>query len=103
MPSQIVHRNRGTSAPPMMRWVKVALALVVIFTIAYILITPDPTDDVDGILRPNHPSLAQRMLAVSFWESQPPVTVLFHWLPLPDRTRHLAAFELLDVISVCRC
>jgi hypothetical protein len=120
MANRLTQRNRGKSALPpfalldrnksrsykrliMMRWARVALALIVAFTIAYILITPDPTDDVDGVLRPSHPAFAQRMLAVSLWEFQTPVTILFHSFPLPDRTRHLAAFELLDVISVCRC
>jgi hypothetical protein len=120
MANQITQRNRRKSALPpfvlldsnktrryklglMMQWAKVALALLVAFTIAYILITPDPTDDVDGVLRPSHPTFAQRMLAVSLWEFQAPVAVLFRSFPLPDRSRRLATFELLDVISVCRC
>ncbi len=87
----------------MMQWAKVALALVVIFTIAYILITADPTDDVDGVLGPNHPASAHRMLAVSLWEFQTPVSVLLHLFTFTDRSQHLATLELLDVISVCRC
>ena len=87
----------------MMRGARVALALIVAFTIAYILITPDPTDDVDCILQQNHPVSTHRMLAVSLWEFQTRMTVLFHSFTLPRCTRHLAKFELLDVISVCRC
>ncbi len=87
----------------MMRCARVALALVVIFSIAYILITPDLTDDVDGVLRLNHPGVAQRLFPVSLWEFQVPVIVLFHLFTLPTCARHLAALELLDLISVCRC
>jgi hypothetical protein len=96
-------KSLGYNRALMMQWARVALALVVIFSIAYVLITPDPTDDVYGVLRPNHPDIAHKVLAVSLWESQIPVTVLFHLFLLPGRTRHLASFELLDVISVCRC
>jgi hypothetical protein len=114
MASQITQRNRGKSAPSplalfqknkilIQHWVRIALALMVAFTIAYILITPDPTDDVYGILQQNHPALAHRMLAVSLWEFKVPMTVLLHLFTFTDRGQHLATFELLDVISVCRC
>jgi hypothetical protein len=85
-----------------MQGARVALALVVIFSIAYVLVTPDPTDDVVGILQQSHPD-AHRRLAVSLWEFQAPVTVLLHLFTFLDRPQHLATFELLDVISVCRC
>jgi len=87
----------------MMRWARVALALVVIFTIAYVLITPDPTDDVDGVLQPNHPALAHKIPAVSLWESWTPVIALFHSVLPPGSARELLTLELLDFISVCRC
>jgi hypothetical protein len=87
----------------MMRWARVALALVVIFTIAYVLITPDPTDDVDGVLQPSHPALAHKIPAVSLWESQLPAFVQFHFFLPPKSTRQLLTLELLDLISVCRC
>jgi hypothetical protein len=86
----------------MMRWARVALALIVVFTISYILITPDPGDDVDGILQQNHLVSMHRMLAVSLWEFHTRMTVLFHSFTLPRFTRRLAKFELLDFISVCR-
>jgi len=86
-----------------LRWARVALALVVIFTVAYILITPDPTDDVDGVLQPNHPALAHKIPAISLWESWTPVIVLFHSVPPLGSARQLLSSELLDLISVCRC
>ena len=88
----------------MMKWARVALALVVVFTIAYVLITPDPTDDVYGVLPPNHPALAQKVPAVSLWEFQVPTAVMIVVFTLRGSfTRHFAEFELLDIISVCRC
>jgi len=88
----------------MMKWARVALALVVVFTIAYVLITPDPTDDVYGVLPPNHPALAQKVPAVSLWEFQVPIAVIILVFTLPGTfTRPFADFELLDIISVCRC
>ncbi len=120
MATQITQRNRGKSAPPpfvllhrnksrtcrrglILHWARVALALVVAFTIAYVLITPDTSDDVAGILQRNHPASAHRMLAVSLWEFQTPVSGLLHLFTFTDRSQHLATSELLDVISVCRC
>jgi hypothetical protein len=120
MATQTTQRNRGKSVPPSfvllhrnksrtcqrglpLRWAQVGLALLVAFTIAYILITPNTRDDVDGILQQNHPTSADRMLAVSLWEFQTPVSVLLHLFTFTDRGQHLATFELLDVISVCRC
>jgi len=97
------NRSHRYKLGPMMRWARVALALVVIFTIAYVLITPDPTDDVDGVLQPSHPALAHKIPAVSLWESQLPVFVLFHFFLPTGSTRQLLTLELLDLISVCRC
>ncbi|HTB94140.1 MAG TPA: hypothetical protein VK728_15005 [Candidatus Sulfotelmatobacter sp.] len=88
---------------PMMRWARVALALVVICAIAYVLITPDPNDDVDGVLQPNHPALGHKIPVVSLWESWTPVNVLFHAVIPPGFVRQLLTLELLDFISVCRC
>ncbi len=88
----------------MMKWARVALALVVVFTIAYVLITPDPTDDVDGVLPPNHPALAQKVLAVSLWEFQVSIAVIVLVFTIPGSfARHFSALDPLDIISVCRC
>lgn len=96
-------RSRSYKSCPMMRYARVALALIVVFSISYVLITPDPTDDVYGVLRPNHPAMAPRLLGVSPWESQLPVVDLFHSFTLPTCTPHLATLELLDLLSIWRC
>src|SRR3981189_2052061 len=102
MPTQTTQRNRAKRGRPL-GGARVGLALLVGYTNAYILITPNTRDDVDGILQQNHPTSADRMLAVSLWEFQTPVSVLLHLFTFTDRGQHLATFELLDVISVCRC
>jgi hypothetical protein len=98
------HKTRSYKLGIVMQGARVALALVVIFSIAYVLITPDPTDDVYGVLQPNHPTAEQKVLAVSLWEFPISLTVLLQLLSLPaEFTHHFFAFELLDVISVWRC
>jgi hypothetical protein len=96
-------RSRSYKSCSMMRFVTVALAVVAIFSIAYVLITPDPTDDVTGALRSNHPAMEQKLSAVSVLQSWILVIVLLHFFTSPTSTRHLAALELLDLISVSRC
>ena len=96
-------RSRSFKRWSMMRFATVALAVVAIFSIAYVLISPDPTDDVAGVLRSNHPAMEQRLFAVSLLQSWILVIVLLHFLTSPTSARHLAALELLDLISVSRC
>jgi hypothetical protein len=87
----------------MLRGARVALAVVVILSIAYVMITPDLTDDVDGVLRPNHTAKAQRIVSLPLVESPIPVVVPF-LLPIrPNATQRLAVSELLDLVCVCRC
>jgi len=65
----------------MFRAARVALALLAIFSIAYVLVTPDPTDDATGLVRPSHLSKAQK-LAVSFIQLTTQQSVVF-LLPTP--------------------
>jgi hypothetical protein len=87
----------------MMRGVRVALVLVAIFSLAYVLISPDPTDEVNGVLRPNHSAKAQRIVSLSL--PQPPILAVVPFLLLirPSATQHFAMAELLDLVCVCRC
>jgi hypothetical protein len=79
------------------------LAVVAIFSIAFVLITPDPTDDVDGVLRPNHTAKAQRIVSLALPQSSIFVVVPF-LLSMPrSATQRLTTSELLDLVCVCRC
>lgn len=87
----------------MMRGARVALVVVVIFSIAYVLVTLDPTHDVVGVLRSNRPAMAQSLLAGFLWQSEIPVIVLFHLFTTLYLYSKFGRVELLDLISVCRC
>jgi small-conductance mechanosensitive channel len=87
----------------MKRSLMVALAVIAIFSIAYVLITPDPNDDIDGVLRPNRPIKVQRLLAVSIPQFQIVAILAFYLFTAPSFSRRLTASELLDFVCVCRC
>jgi hypothetical protein len=87
----------------MLRAARVAFAVIAILSIAYVLITPDLTDDVDGVLRPNHTAKAQTIVSLPLLESSILVVVPF-LLPIrPNATQPLTVSELLDVVRICRC
>jgi hypothetical protein len=87
----------------MKRGARVALAVVAIFSIAYVLITPDLTDDVEGVLRPNHTAKAQTVVSLPLPQS--PILVIVPSLLSAPRsaTQRLTTSQLLDLVCVCRC
>jgi hypothetical protein len=87
----------------MMRGLRVALAIVAIFSIAYVLITPDPGDDVDGVLRPHHSAKAQRIVSLPLAQSPILVVAPFRLPMRPSGAQRLITSELLDLVCVCRC
>lgn len=87
----------------MIRGARAALAVVAILSCAFVLITPDPTDDVDGVLRPNHRATAKTIVSLAL-----PQSAILVFVPLllpirPRATQRLTTSELLDVVCVCRC
>ena len=87
----------------MIRGARVALVLVAIFSFTFVLITPDPTDDVDGVLRPNDAATAQTIVSLALPQSGILVFVPL-LLPIrPSATQRLTTSELLDLVCVCRC
>ena len=95
--------NRSYKRRAMMRGARVVIALVAIFSIAYVLISPDLTDDVDGVLRSNHSAKAQRLASLSVTQPQILVIVGFLLSKPPSSPQRLTASELLDLVCVCRC
>ena len=78
--------------------------MIVIFAIAYVLITPDPTDDVEGILRQNHQAKVQKLVSLSLPQLQVFVIVVFLLSMSSTRSaQRLTSSELLDLVCVCRC
>lgn len=86
----------------MFRTAQIALVFLCVFAIALVLITPDPTDDVPGILNGSHPDKIQK-LAVCFI-NPPAQQCLIFQLPAPQNSRHqLSTLELFDFACVYRC
>ena len=91
------------SVSTMMRVASVVLVVVAVLSIAYVLISPDPTDDVDGVLRPHHSAKAQRIVSLPLPQS-PILAVAPVLLPMrPMGAQRLITSELLDLVCVCRC
>jgi hypothetical protein len=56
------------NAANMLRLAKVGLAIVIVVSVASILITPDPSDDVNGVLQQRH-AVKAAVVAVSILPS----------------------------------
>ena len=81
----------------MLRPLRIGLALLAIFAIAFVLITPDPDDDVPGILKPSHLGKSLRLAVSSI--DPPAVQSAMVLLPTPlSSTQQLSASELLDLV-----
>jgi len=87
----------------MMRVARIVLVVVAVLSIAYVLISPDPTDDVDGVLRPHHSAKAQRIVSLPLAQSPILVVAPFRLPMRPSGAQRLITSELLDLVCVCRC
>jgi lipopolysaccharide export LptBFGC system permease protein LptF len=87
----------------MMRVLQIVVVLAVVFSVAYVLITPDPTDDVDGILLSNHPLTAHRLIGVSVPHFQMFTIVLARLSTVLTFSKFSTTSELLALTCVCRC
>jgi len=85
----------------MFRTVRVALAFLSIFSIAYVLITPDTTDDVTAVSQRSHFGKAQK-LAVCLVQPLAPQIAIFR-LPTPRSNQRLTTLELVDLFRTYRC
>ena len=86
-----------------MRSARIVLAVIAILSIAYVLITPDLTDDVDAVLRLNHSARAQRIVSLPLALS--PIFVIVPLLLSMPRSiiQRSTTSELLELVCVCRC
>ena len=86
-----------------MRSARIVLAVIAILSIAYVLITPDLTDDVDAVLRLNQSAKAQRIVSLPL-----PLSPIFVIVPLllsmpRSIIQRSTTSELLELVCVCRC
>ncbi len=79
------------------------LVLVAILSIAYVLITPDVTDDVAGILRPNHTAKAKRIVSVSVAQTAIAAVVPMVLSTPRSATERLSTSAVFDLTCVSRC
>ena len=86
----------------MFRGVRIALALLAVLTITVVLITPDPSDDVLGIVNCGHLDQVQKLTVCSI---NPPAQqcLIFLLLTPTDSHPRLSSLELVDLVCVYRC
>ena len=84
----------------MVRLGKVGLAIIIIVSVASVLITPDPSDDVDGVIA-RHTFVNATVVPISASQSHslPPVTFWF----APVAMHRSAAHNVLDLVCVRLC
>lgn len=86
----------------MIRGVRIALALLAVLAITVVLVTPDPSDDVLGIMNCSHPEQVQKLTVCSI--NPPAQQFLMSLLPAPPNSHHrLSSLELFDLACVYRC
>jgi hypothetical protein len=83
--------------------VTVALLIVAVFSVSYVLVSPDCGDDVDGFVQSNRLIRAQPSVASSLSQYQTPVIVLFRFGTLPRFIQPAAMAEILDLGCARRC
>jgi len=86
----------------MSRPAQVALALLAIFSITYVLVTPDPTDDVTSVLRPSHFGKAQTLAGCVVLPLAPQIAIFRLSTPSCWNQRS-TTLELVDLICTYRC
>jgi hypothetical protein len=90
------------NSAPMFRAARIALALLCAFSVAFVLATPDTTDDVTCVLRASHPDQAHR-LAISCVQPRVRQSGIFQLPSLPSSAPRLTVSALLDLVCVYRC
>ena len=81
----------------------VALLIVAIFSVSYVLVSPDCGDDVDGFVQSSRLIRAQPSVASSLSQYQTPVIVLFRFGTLPRFIQPATMADILDFGCARRC
>ena len=97
----IAHRG-ATNLRSMSRPALVVLALLATFSITYVLATPDPTDDVAGVLRPSHFGKAQVLAACVVLPLAPQIAIFRLSTPAFSKQRS-TTLDLVDLFCTYRC
>lgn len=86
----------------MVRAAQIALVFACAFAIAMVLITPDPTDDVPGVMSGSHLEKIQKLALCAI--SPPAQRCLRYQLQARPNSHHAPnSFQLFDLGCVYRC
>ena len=87
----------------MSRAAHIALVLLAIFSITYVLATPDPTDDVPAVLRGSHFGKAQKLAVYVVLPLAPQMAVFRLSTQLSANQERSTILELVDLFCTYRC
>lgn len=87
----------------MSRAAQVALALLAIFSITYVLVTPDPADDGTAILRVNHSGKAQMLAAYVVLPLALQIAIFRLSTRSSSNQQRSTTLELVDLFCTYRC
>lgn len=96
-------KTGGCRLARMMRVVTIGLAVVVILSCATVLITPDPADDIHGILHHDHSVRGHKLLAAPYAQLRPFALATFHSFNPLIPTLHSSTPRLLALVCVRLC
>ena len=87
----------------MSRAAQVALALLAIFLITYVLVTPDPTDDATAVLQVSHFGKAQMHAVYVVLLLAPQIAIFRLSTPSSSNQQQSTTLELVDLFCTYRC
>ena len=87
----------------MSRAAQVALALLAIFSITYVLVTPDPTDDAIAVLRMSHSGKAQMLAAYVVLPLAPQIAILRLSTRSSSNQQRSTTLEFVELFCTYRC
>jgi hypothetical protein len=87
----------------MMRVLTVGVALLMIVSCATVLVTPDPLDDINGILHLHHSVKVHKLLAVPLGELRPFVLAAFRSFNPLSPVLHSNSPRFLALVCVRLC
>ena len=87
----------------MTRPVHVALVLIAVFSVTYVLIAPDPTDDATAVLRATHLGKAQILAVYVVLPLAPQIAIFRLSTPSSSNQKRSTTLELVDLFCTYRC
>ena len=96
-------KTRGCRLPTMMRVLTIGLAVLVILSCVTVLITPDLTDDISGILHHHYSVKGHKLLPAPYAQLRPFALAVFYSFKPSIHTLHSSTPRLLALVCVRLC